>query len=152
MHDTGGTDRPTCNSITKRGTTTMKILLAYDGTNVAMDALHLAVKHGKAFNATVYIVHSLAGGTGDDEEKITAATDQLSFAEGIFRKEGVSCDTHLLVRGLPPGEDIVRFAEENRIDTIIMGVRRRTQVGKLLFGSTAAFVILNAPCPVITTR
>ena len=33
-----------------------------------------------------------------------------------------------------------------------MGVRRRTQVGKLLFGSTAAFVILNAPCPVITIR
>jgi len=130
----------------------MKILLGYDGSNAAMDALKLAVKHGKAFNGTVYIVHSLAGGTEDDEEKISTADEQLAFAESIFQKEGVPCETHLLVRGLPPGEDIVRFAEEKNIETIIMGVRRRTKVGKLLFGSTAAFVILNAPCPVITIR
>lgn len=130
----------------------MKILLGYDGSNAAMDALKLAVKHGKAFNGTVYVIHSLTGGAEDNEEKISAATDQLDFAEGLFKKEGVPCETHLLVRGLPAGEDIVRFAEEQKIETIIMGVRRRTQVGKLLFGSTAAFVILNAPCPVITIR
>ena len=130
----------------------MKILLGYDGSNAAMDALKLAIKHGKAFNGTVYVIHSLTGGAEDKEEKIAVAGDQLTFAEGLFKKEGVSCETHLLVRGLPPGEDIVRFAEEKKIETIIMGVRRRTQVGKLLFGSTAAFVILNAPCPVITIR
>ena len=130
----------------------MKILLAYDGSNAAMDALKLAIKHGKAFNGTVYVIHSLTGGAEDNEEKIAAAGDQLAFTEDLFKKEEVSCETHLLVRGLPPGEDIVRFAEEKKIETIIMGVRRRTQVGKLLFGSTAAFVILNAPCPVITIR
>ena len=130
----------------------MKILLAYDGSNAAMDAMKLAVKHGKAFDGTVYVIHSLPGGTEDNEEKIAVANDQLAFAESLFKKEGVACEAHLLVRGLPPGEDIVRFAEEKKIETIIMGVRRRTQVGKLLFGSTAAFVILNAPCPVITIR
>lgn len=130
----------------------MKILLGYDGSNAAMDALKLAVKHGKAFQGTVYAVHSLAGGSEDSEKKIAAANDQLAFAESLIRKEGVSCETHLLVRGLPPGEDIVRFAEEKQIDTIIIGVRRRTQVGKLLFGSAAAFIILNAPCPVITVK
>ena len=130
----------------------MKILLGYDGSNAAMDALKLAVKHGKAFDGTVYVVHSLAGGSEDNEGKIATANDQLAFAENLLQKEGVSCETHLLVRGLPPGEDIVRFAEEQKIDTIIIGVRRRTQVGKLLFGSAAPFIILNAPCPVITIR
>lgn len=130
----------------------MKILLGYDGSNAAMDALKLAIKHGKAFDGTVYIIHSLAGGAEDDDEIISTANDQLAFAENLFQKEGVPCETHLLVRGLPPGEDIVRFAEEKKIETIIMGVRRRTKVGKLLFGSTAAFVILNAPCPVITIK
>lgn len=130
----------------------MKILLGYDGSNAAMDALKLAVKHGKAFSGTVYVIHSLTGGAEDNEEKISVANDQLDFAEGLLKNEGVPCETRLLVRGLPAGEDIVRFAEEQKIETIIMGVRRRTQVGKLLFGSTAAFVILNAPCPVITIR
>lgn len=129
-----------------------KILLAYDGSNAAIDALKIALKHGKAFGAEVSIVHSLAVGAEDDEKKISTANDQLAFAENIFKKEGVACETHLLIRGLPPGEDLVRFAEENQIETIVMGVRRRTQVGKLLFGSTAAFVILNAACPVITIR
>ncbi len=130
----------------------MKILLGYDGSNAAMDALKLAAKHGKAFNGTVYVIQSLSGGSEHDEEKIAAADDQLSFAESLVTNAGVACETHLLVRGLPPGEDIVRFAEEKEIDTIIIGVRRRTQVGKMLFGSTAAYVILNAPCPVITIR
>ena len=130
----------------------MKILLGYDGSHAAMAALNLAVKHGKAFNGTVYVIHSLTGGTEDNEEKIAAASDQLAFAEGLIQEAGVSCETHLLVRGLPAGEDIVRFAAENKMDTIIIGVRRRSQVGKLLFGSVAAVVILNAPCPVITVR
>ena len=130
----------------------MKILLGYDGSPAAMDALKLAVKHGKASNGTVYVVHSLTGGAENNDEKIAVAENQLAFAKDVIQKTGVACETHLLIRGLPTGEDIVRFTEEREIDTIIIGVRRRTQVGKLLFGSTAAYVILNAPCPVITTR
>jgi nucleotide-binding universal stress UspA family protein len=57
-----------------------------------------------------------------------------------------------LVRGLRPGEDLVQFAKENGIDEIIIGVRRRSKVGKLVFGSTAQYVILNAPCPVVSVK
>ena len=64
----------------------MRILLGYDGSNAAMDALKLAVKHGKAFNGTVYVIHSLTGGAEDNEEKISVANDQLDFAEGLLRK------------------------------------------------------------------
>jgi nucleotide-binding universal stress UspA family protein len=58
----------------------------------------------------------------------------------------------LSVRGLQAGEDIVLLAEENKVDEIIIGVRRRSKVGKLLFGSTAQYVILNAPCPVVSVK
>jgi len=56
------------------------------------------------------------------------------------------------VRGLQPGEDLVQYAEENQIDQIIIGVRQRSKVGKLLFGSTAQYVILEAPCPVVSVK
>jgi nucleotide-binding universal stress UspA family protein len=50
------------------------------------------------------------------------------------------------------GENLIWLAELSKIDEIIIGVRRRSKVGKLLMGSTAQYVILNAPCPVITIK
>ncbi len=50
------------------------------------------------------------------------------------------------------GEDLVRFAKDNDIDEIIIGVKRRSKVGKLVFGSTAQYVILKAPCPVLAVK
>ncbi|MFZ1202247.1 MAG: universal stress protein [Desulfobacterales bacterium] len=41
---------------------------------------------------------------------------------------------------------------EHRVDQIFIGIKHRSKVGKLLFGSNAQHVILNAPCPVVTVR
>jgi len=62
----------------------------------------------------------------------------------------IECDPELSVRGFEPGEDIVHYAEENEVDEIIVGVKRRSKVGKLVFGSNAQYVILEALCPVFT--
>jgi nucleotide-binding universal stress UspA family protein len=70
----------------------------------------------------------------------------------MFADKGLDCRTHLLIRGLAPGEDILEFAKESKVDEIIVGVKRRSKVGKLLMGSTAQYVILQAPCPVVTVK
>jgi nucleotide-binding universal stress UspA family protein len=53
---------------------------------------------------------------------------------------------------MTPDEDLVAYAKEQGIDEIAIGIRKRSKVGKLIFGSTAQYLILNAPCPVITVR
>ena len=90
----------------------MKMLVGYDGSNAAMDALKLAVKHAKAFNAGIEVVRSLVGGGEEQEGRIGVANDQLAFAEDYIKKEGISCETHLLIRGLTAGEDLVKFAKD----------------------------------------
>lgn len=134
----------------------MKIIVGYDGSNVAKEALNVAAKHGKAFNASVDIVTSLEGGTNQDIEeqaqKIQNAERELEYAKSLLVEDGIICQTHLLIRGLNPGKDIVQFAEENKADEIIIGIRRRSRTGKLFFGSTAQSVILNAPCPVVSVK
>ena len=130
----------------------MKILVGYDGTNSAKEALTLAKTHAKLFGATVDVITSMEKGTEGQREQIEQAERGLEWAKSLFDEYGIACNTHLLIRGLAPGEDIVEFAEENKIDEIIIGVRRRSKVSKLLLGSTAQYVILQATCPVVSVK
>ena len=130
----------------------MKILVGYDGSNVAKEALALARRHAKTFTASVDIVTSMTKGTESEREDIQNAERGLEYAKGLFIEENISCNTHLLIRGLSPGEDIVEFARENKVDEIIVGVKRRSKVGKILLGSTAQYVILKAHCPVVSVK
>lgn len=133
----------------------MKVLVGFDGSNTAKDALKLAVAHAKAFGAGVCVVTAF---TQDHEVKpkemiqMEEADRQLTEIKRRFDEADIPCAVHLLVNDLPPGETLVQFARENKIDEIIIGIKRRSRVGKLLFGSTAQFIILEAPCPVVTVK
>ena len=130
----------------------MKILVGYDGSNSAKDALALAKKHAVAFDATVTIVTSLTGGSVTHAVEVEHATEDLESAKKMFDDDNISCETKLLVRGMTPGEDIVEYAKEKAVDEIIIGIKRRSKVGKLLFGSNAQYVIIKSPCPVVTVK
>jgi nucleotide-binding universal stress UspA family protein len=130
----------------------MKILVAFEGSNVTKAALEVAVKHARAFGGEMVLVWSMASGEENQQEAIQTAEKALAYWKDQLKEKGLDCQTHLLIRGLEAGEDLVRFATENKVEEIVIGVRRRSKVGKLLFGSTAQYVILNAPCPVVTVR
>ena len=130
----------------------MKILVGYDGSNSAKEALALAKKHADAFDAQVIIVSSLTGGSATHAVEVEHATEGLEFAKKMFDGDSIQCETKLLVRGMTPGEDIVDYAREKAIDEIIIGIKRRSKVGKLLFGSNAQYIIIKAPCPVVTVK
>ena len=130
----------------------MKILVGYDELGAESRILAVALKHAKAFDAEVDVVTSLEEGTESDIQDISAAEKGLEKIKQYFEKENISCRTHLMIRGVTPGEDLVSFAKENKTDEIIIGVKKRSKVGKLLFGSTAQYVILEADCPVVTVK
>ena len=130
----------------------MKILVGYDGTNVAKEALNIAKQHALAFGAKVDVITSMEKGTEAQREKIEQAERGLEWAKSLFTDSDIDCATHLLIRGVPPGEDLVQFAEEQNADEIVIGVKRRSKVGKLLMGSTAQYVILKAGCPVMSVK
>lgn len=130
----------------------MKILVGYRGTNVGKDLLDLAVQHAKAFDGEVQLITSLPGGDKTTKEQVVEAEEKLEEAKKFLTEQGIKHEGHLLIRGKTPGEDIVSFAAENNCDEIMIGVKSRSKVGKILFGSTAQFVILKAVCPVVSVK
>ncbi|MCP4369631.1 MAG: universal stress protein [Deltaproteobacteria bacterium] len=130
----------------------MRILVGYDGSNSGKEALDLAKNHAIAFKGEIDVITSMFKGTEKEREDMEQAKRGLEYAEALFKENNIPCKSHLLIRGLTSGEDLVEFAKENRIDEIIVGVKRRSKVGKLLMGSTAQYVILNAHCPVVTVK
>jgi len=130
----------------------MKILVGFDNSNASRAALMLAVKHATAFGAQILLATSLHGDSASDIVRTQTAEADIDQAKKMVIQKGISCESHVLVRGLTPGEDLVAFAKESNSDEIIIGVKKRSKVGKLLFGSNAQIVILNAHCPVITVK
>ena len=130
----------------------MKILVGYDGSDEAKAAVELAKKRALPFNAKVYVVTSLPGESHTTSEEVLESKEGLDQVRKLFAESPIPVETHLLVRGLSPGEDLVKFAKDNEVDEIIVGVHHTTAVGKLLFGSNARYVILHAHCPVLTVK
>ncbi len=130
----------------------MKVLAGSDGSKVADDVIKLAHEHAKAFKADVYIVTSLEQDPALKKEDIDKAESKLEKLRTSFRADDIPCEAQTSVSYQSPGEDLVNYAKDNSIDQVIIGIRRRSKVGKLVFGSTAQYVILEAPCPVLAVK
>jgi nucleotide-binding universal stress UspA family protein len=120
--------------------------------NRHLDSGEDAGPYAAAFDGEVIIVTSMHGGPEVARREFVAKERELSYAKSLIENRGPAISVHLSVRGLSAGEDLVRVAAEKGAGAVVIGVRRRSRVGKLVFGSTAQYVILNAPCPVLTVR
>ena len=130
----------------------MKYLVGYDGGPASKRALELACEQAKKTNGLVYVVASMEGGPKEELKEIVAVETELEWAKDLLLKEKVQCETIQLARGLSPGEDLVKFAEENAVNRIYLGIEKKSRARKILLGSTAQYVILKGPCPVVTTK
>lgn len=130
----------------------MKFLVGYNGSDVAKAALSLARTYAEVFGATVIVLTSMGGGKGEKPEDIGKAQRDLEDAAAFFKEKGIPCETHQLARGMSPGEDMVAFAKENNVDQIFVGVEKKSKTQKIIVGSTAQYIILKAPCPVVSVN
>ena len=131
----------------------MKILVGYDGSIVGKKALKLAHARAKECEASIEVVYTMAQNR-ELEYLDIQRVEQMMQREvaNIFNGNSIPYKTRLMITNLNPGEGLVEFAKQNKIDEIIIGVKRRPKFGKIFSGSTAQHVILNAPCPVVTIK
>lgn len=131
----------------------MKFLVCYDETKEAKKALKIAQEHAKVWKAKLEVVNTL---TRIEPLKHSAVKKMEEKMEGdikeILAEDDPPYEVNLLLTDLTSGEELVKFAEDQKVDIMFLGIVKKSKVGKLLFGSTAQYIILHAPCPVVTVQ
>ncbi len=131
----------------------MKFLVCYDETNEAKEALKVAQEHARVWNAKLEVVNAVIRIEPLKHSKVQKMEENLAGqVKEILGGDDPPYEVQLLLTDLTSGEQLVKFAEDLKIDLIFLGIVKKSKVGKLLFGSTAQYVILHAPCPVVTVQ
>jgi nucleotide-binding universal stress UspA family protein len=98
------------------------------------------------------VVNSHRGGREFDRDDAVESEEDLAAIRAELGDAGVEHDIRQLVRGMDPADDLVNVANEVGAEFIVIGLRRRSPVGKLILGSNAQRVLLDAPCPVLAVK
>jgi len=132
----------------------MKIMLCYDGSDEAKEGVNEAIKQAQAFEAEVYIVTSVKLIDKDYPKVMEPIYRDHEKIKTVCNKNDVPCETVVIWRHGEdtPGKSLVLYAREKNVDQIILGLKRRSKVGKLVFGSVVQYILFESDCPVLVVK
>ncbi len=133
------------------------ILVSTDFSTCSESALAMATALARDSGAKLFIVHveEIPLATGSAEylysvpEPATAELKKL-LSEVVPKDPNIPYEHHLLAGD--PAEAIIRMAEQENIDMIVIGSHGRTGLTRLLMGSVAEAIVRRATCPVLTVK
>jgi nucleotide-binding universal stress UspA family protein len=112
-------------------------------------ALARAVEEAKLREGRIVVVNATRGDALVDERY--ADNDQLARLSQELAETGVTVDVRRSM-GADVGDQVLEVADEVSADLIVIGLRRRSPVGKLLMGSVAQRILLGAECAVTAVK
>jgi nucleotide-binding universal stress UspA family protein len=130
----------------------MRIVTGFRRDAEGRAAVTRAIAEARLRDAELIVVHSMRGGERDELEQVMTYRDEFEQLERDLDASGVVYRLVEYARGNSPAEDLIAVAEDQGADLIVIGIRRRSAVGKLVLGSNAQDVLLNAPCPVLAVK
>jgi nucleotide-binding universal stress UspA family protein len=114
-------------------------------------ALRRAAEEARLRRMKLIVISSDKGG-GRREEETLEHERELRRVRAQLEADGIEHEVRQLARGRDPSDDLIAVAEETHADSIVIGLRRRSPVGKLILGSNAQRILLDAPCPVLAVK
>jgi len=115
-------------------------------------ALARAIDEAKLRGDALIVVNSHRGGSEYDGDDARQDDEQMTQVRATLEASGVAFEVRQLVRGFEPAEDLIGIADGAGAHLIVIGLRRRTPVGKLILGSNAQRILLDAPCAVLAVK
>ncbi|HET8602076.1 MAG TPA: universal stress protein [Segeticoccus sp.] len=130
----------------------MAVVVGYVPTKEGRAALHRAAEEAQIRRTRLIVINSNRGGRDFDAEEARRFERELQEVQAELDQQGIDHEVRQLVRGNEPSEDLIAVAEEAGAELIVIGLRRRTPVGKLILGSNAQRILLDSPCAVLAVK
>jgi nucleotide-binding universal stress UspA family protein len=103
--------------------------------------------------AKLHLVTLVRAGTYKDEpERLKRAERDLEKHASALRSDGYEVTHEVQLIALAAALELVRITSEQGSDLVIIGLAKRSRVGKALMGSDAQRVLMAAPAPVLVMQ
>lgn len=128
----------------------MAIIVGYVPTPEGVAALESAIEESRHRQQRLVVVNSSRGESLVDPRFATGA--EWHSVDQRLADAGIDHELVQLVEGKDAAEQILALANDLNAELIVIGLRRRTPVGKLIMGSQAQTILLQADCPVLAVK
>jgi nucleotide-binding universal stress UspA family protein len=128
------------------------IVIGYVPRPEGKAAINAGIVEARRRGARLVVVSSARGGPSLDAAAMLELEREVEVIHELLHDAGVEHEVRQLVRGNDASHDVIAVAEEESAELIVIGLRRRSPVGKLIMGSVAQAVLLDAPCPVLAVK
>ncbi len=128
----------------------MTILVAYVPRPEGQAALDKGIEIAGRRKEHLVVVNASPGGSKDDPSM--ADTGDVERVEKLLAESGIEATFKQFVRGKSAIEEIEEMIDLLQVSLLIIGLRKRTPMGKLFLGSVAQEILLSVPCPVLAVK
>jgi nucleotide-binding universal stress UspA family protein len=128
----------------------MTILVAYAPRPEGQAALDKGIEIAKRRQERLVVVNASPGGTQEDQSM--ADVQDVERVEKILAASGLNAEFKQFVRGKSAVSEIEALVDSLQVSVLIIGLRKRSPVGKLIMGSVAQDILLSVSCPVLAVK
>lgn len=128
----------------------MTVLVGYVPTPLGEATLRAGVEEARRRAEPLVVVNMSRDDVLVDAHR--AASDDLARVARDVTELGVEVEVVRIEEGGDPATAIVAAADERAASVIVIGLRHRTPVGKLIMGSAAQRILIDAKCPVLAVK
>ncbi|WP_369799618.1 universal stress protein [Methanosarcina sp. MTP4] len=139
-----------------------RVMIASDGSELGRKAVHNGIEIARLSGAKVYAVYVVSSGGRSaiprdagwekamKEHLRTEGENATNFIEEKGKAAGVEVKSVILEGN--PGDELVKFADKNDIDLVVMGTQGKSGVQRFLLGSVAENVVRHSKNAVLVVR
>lgn len=128
----------------------MTILVAYVPRPEGEAALEKGIEIAKRRQERLVVVNASVGGKQVDPSM--AEVRDVERVEALLAESGLDAEFKQFVRGQNAVAEIEALVDSLQASVLIIGLRKRSAVGKLILGSVAQELLLSVPCPVLAVK